>query len=115
MVSLLALPAYWLCMTRLFLQPSGLPDPPRGPLLVEIALIVVFAVGYALAWWQSPMWATSIVLALHFGFWGWLFLGGLRFWHAPFQLLAPAVGFLSSLAWASRGTASSNSVALRTL
>ncbi len=97
-VSLLTLPASWLYVTRLYPQPPGLPYAPRVWLLVELAGAVAGAAVYLYAKWFSA-WLNVGLLVLHFGFWGWLFLGGLYFWLAPFQLVFPLAGLCSSLAW----------------
>jgi hypothetical protein len=99
-VSLLALPAGWLYVTHNLPVLPGMLDPPRAALFVELAAVVVCYIFYLKTKWQRPDWISFLLLILHFGFWGWLFLGGAYFWLAPFQLIFPIVGLCSCLAWA---------------
>lgn len=41
-----------------------------------------------------------MLVLIHFGLWGWLFLGGPYFWHT-FLCVFPLVGLVSSLLWVS--------------
>jgi hypothetical protein len=99
--SLLVLPACWLYTTHLFPVPSGmgLPNPPRPLVLLELAGAIVCALLYLYAKWPLPGWGSVALLILHFGFWDWLFSGGLYFWLDPFRLVFPITGLCSVLAW----------------
>jgi hypothetical protein len=97
-VTLTALPACWLYVTHLFSM-RGLPNPPRIWLFLELGVAIACAVLYLLARWPFPAWTSILLLALHFGFWGWLLLGGLYFWRAPAELSFPLAGFCACLAW----------------
>lgn len=97
--SLLALPAHWLYSIHLSPQPPGLPDPPPLWLVAELAAAAACAAVYVYARWPLPAWLNVGLLVLHFGFWGWLFLGGPYFWLAPFQSVFPLAGLCSALAW----------------
>lgn len=99
-VSLLALPAYWLYVRHLYPNRPDLPNPPRAWLFLELAVAIAAALSYMRGKWRLPDWTGAALVILHHVFWGWLFLGGLYFWHAPFESLFPAVSLCASLAWA---------------
>jgi hypothetical protein len=98
-VSLVALPVCWLREIHLFPVPPGLPNPPSPFVLVELVVTVVCALLYLYAKWPLPAWCSISLLILHFGFWGWLLLGGPYFWLSPFRLIFPLAGLCSVLAW----------------
>ena len=98
-VSLLALPAFWLYFTQLYPQFPDLPNPPRAWLYLELAAAAAGALSFLRGKWPLRSWSGAALIILHHVFWGWLFLGGLYFWHAPFESLFPAVGLCASLAW----------------
>jgi hypothetical protein len=97
--SLVALPVWWLHFTFLFPVPRGLANAPRILLFAEIAFAVFCAVLYVRQQQRLRTWALAFLLLLHFGLWGWLFVGGPWFWSAPFKLVFPLAGFLAVLTW----------------
>ncbi len=99
-VSAVALPFSWLYGAHLYEPPPGLPNPPHGLLFLELVAVTVCAILYLLAKWPLPGWGGILLLILHYGFWGWLFLGGPYFWLGPFKLLFPLAGLCSAVAWA---------------
>ncbi len=99
LASMTALPAFWLDFTHRFPQPLTLPNPPRFWLFFELAAALACILLYRFAKWPLAGWGSVMLLILHHGFWGWLFLGGPYFWLVPFQSLFPIVGLFSSLAW----------------
>jgi hypothetical protein len=100
-VSLLALPVSWLYATHLFPVPRTLPNPRDPWIFLELVATMACAVFYLFARWPLPGWTGVLLLALHFGFWTWLSLGGPYFWRAAADLIFPTVGFFSCLAWGS--------------
>jgi hypothetical protein len=46
-----------------------------------------------------PFWLWGALVTLHFGFWAWLFLGGIYFWLSPMKLVFPLVGLSAVVAW----------------
>jgi hypothetical protein len=98
-VSLLALPTFWLYITNLNPQPPGLPNPPRALLFLELAVTIATALFYLRGKWFLSKWSVAALIIFHHALWGWLFLGGVYFWHAPFEALFPGVALCASLAW----------------
>jgi hypothetical protein len=97
-MSLLALPISWFYVTQVLGPVPFSLNLPRPWLISELILIIACAVLYLLAKWSLPMWSGVLLLALHFGFWGWLALGPF-FWRYPFWVVFPMAGFCSSLVW----------------
>src|SRR5258708_17689072 len=97
-ISLLALPISWFYVTQVLGPVPFSLNLPRPWLISELMLIIGCAVLYLLAKWPLPKWSGVLLLALHFGFWGWLALGP-YFWRYPFWAVFPMAGFCSSLAW----------------
>jgi hypothetical protein len=96
--SLAALPVSWLYVTH------TIPVVPPGNLqsawpLLELGVAIGCMVLYLIMRWPFPHWISILFLALHFGFWTWLSLGGLYFWRAPIELVFPTAGFCACLAW----------------
>jgi hypothetical protein len=98
-VSLVALPAWWLYFSRQFPVPANLPNLASTWLFLEIAASMLCTVLYLWRKWPLPGWGSTLLLILHFVFWGWLFLGGPFFWLAPFKLVFPAMGLAAMVAW----------------
>ena len=98
-VSLVAVPAFWLNITRVYPQPPELPNPGRAWLFLELTLAIAAAVSYLLGKWSLPGWVGAVLIISHHVFWAWLFLGGVYFWYSPFEFLIPASGLFASLAW----------------
>lgn len=98
-VSMTALPLTWLASTTIHQVLPGLPNPPRAWLLLELVAVVICSVLFLVRRWPLPDWASVALLAMHFVFWGWLFMGGIYFWLAPTKLVFPLVGFCSCIAW----------------
>lgn len=98
-ISVAALPICWLYLTRLY-SPPVLPNPPHVMLLMELGGAIVCTALYLLVKWPLPVWSSVLLLILHFGFWGWLFVGGPYFWRAPEQLVFPVVSLCACIAWA---------------
>lgn len=114
-VSALALPFSWLYGAHLYEPLPGAPNPPHALLLLELAAVTVCAVLYLLSMWPLPGWGGVLLLLLHYGFWGWLFLGGPYFWLDPFKLLFPLTGLCSSLVWGQYVSAQRQPEALGTM
>lgn len=98
-LSLLALPMCWLYIAQLFPVPPGLPDPSRLALLMELAVVMTFALLYLRRTWRIPDWASVTLLTLHFILWGWLLIGGVFVWREPIELVFLLVGFCSCIVW----------------
>ncbi|HUJ32203.1 MAG TPA: hypothetical protein VLY23_13045 [Candidatus Acidoferrum sp.] len=99
-VALVAFPATWLCAAYSVGILPALPNPPRFWLFFELSVAVVCALLYLYEKWNVPAWAGILLLTIHYGVWGWLFLGGVFFWMDPAKTIFPLVGFCSFLAWA---------------
>jgi hypothetical protein len=98
-VSLIALPACWFYVSRVFGVLPGLPDPPGIWLLLEMAMAVVCAMLYLYGKWPLPEWISIALVAVHFSFWHWLVTGGPYFWRLPAELALPITAFCSTLVW----------------
>ena len=97
-VSLLALPVYWLYVSRLLGSDSTLPRPPWVLLFLELVAATVCAVMYLRTKWSLPAWGGVILLGLHFAVWDAVCFGP-YFWRAPFQSIFAVAGFCSVVAW----------------
>ena len=98
-VSAVALPFSWLYGAYLHEPLPGLPDPPHALLMLELVAVTICAILYLLAKWPLPKWGSVLLLILHYGFWGWLLLGGPYFWLGSFKLIFPLAGLCSSVTW----------------
>jgi hypothetical protein len=95
-VSLIAFPAVFFYQRHYFGVERGMPDPHWYWLALELALAVVCSELFLWGMWPIPKFASIALAAAHFGFWAWLYFGGIRFDLSLF----PVAGILSLLAWA---------------
>jgi hypothetical protein len=94
-----ALPACLLYIQHILPVPGSPSTLSTLWLLLELAGAITCSLFYMGGWWPAPAWTGILLLVLHFGLWGWLFLGGPYFWRAPFSLVFPLTGLCCSLAW----------------
>jgi hypothetical protein len=99
--ALVAVPAYWLCMTYSAGRRYGW-NPFHGIQLYELVPVLVWASLFLRGKWPIPWWGNILAVSLHYGFWLW------QFWPLFLTLLTgyggsaavtPIVGFGASLAW----------------
>lgn len=93
-ISIGALPISWIYISNRFPNLSSLP---RFWPLAETAVAILCCGLYSLR--TRPLWLWGALVVLHFGFWAWLFLGGIYFWLSPVKLVFPLVGLSAVLAW----------------
>jgi hypothetical protein len=98
-VSIAALPVVWISNAISHRIWPGLPNPPKGWLLLEVSAVVISSVLFLVKRWPLPNWATLTLLCLHFALWGWLFMGGVHVWLAPAKLIFPLASLASCIAW----------------
>lgn len=103
MVSLVALPASWLYVNYALrhLPIPVAPDVYQPSLfwpLLESAAALVCSMLFLYGKWPISRSGSIIILALHWGFWGWRFFGPF-FWSRPPMLAFSVVGFCSTLTW----------------
>jgi hypothetical protein len=95
-ISVSALPISWLYVSYRF--PNLFHVPPIWP-LAETVVAILCSGFYLLR--TRPRWPWGALVIFHFGFWAWLFLGGIHFWLSPVKLVFPLVGLSAVLAWGS--------------
>jgi hypothetical protein len=99
--ALVAVPAYWLCMTYSASRRYGW-NPFHAVQLYELMLVLVWASLYLRGKWPIPWWGPVVAVSLHYGFWLWqfwpLFLA-LFTGYGGSAAVTPIVGFGASLAW----------------
>ena len=98
-ISLIALPAGWLWVSRLIGIGEPFPNGPRWALYLELSAVAACAVLYFAGKWVLPSWLTVTLLAVHFGCWDFLLSGGPYFWRDPFRLIFPLAGFFATFSW----------------
>jgi hypothetical protein len=99
-VSLIAFPTVFFYQRHYFGVERGMPNLHWYWLALELALAVVCCELFLWGMWPTPRLASGALAAVHFGFWAWLYFGGIRFDLAPSDSIFPIVGILSLIAWA---------------
>ena len=99
--ALVAVPAYWLCMTYSATRRYGW-NPFHAVQPYELVLVLIWASLYLRGKLPIPCWENVLAISLHYGFWLW------QFWPLFLTLFtgyggsaaaASIVGFGASLAW----------------